>query len=165
MWYTAQYAKTNIPTEETEAQTRPWLPAANEDGKRQAGFEAASPNRPETVDCLTGYSMLPRQNRITRIEIPVILRQGKRIRCTAIDLVTAPTKGDARFACIVPSGVDKRAAVRNRVKRVLRETVRLLLPNIRLPKDVVIIARTKLPNDVAKDRMIVWNALSKADML
>lgn len=48
----------------------------------------------------------------------------------------------ARFAFIVPTKVDKRATVRNRIKRLLREQVRKFMPQLPIGRDVVIIART-----------------------
>ena len=109
--------------------------------------------------------MLPRHNRISKTEIPELLRHGKRIRCGIIDLVTAPTHGDSQFAFIVSSSVDKRATVRNRVKRVLRESVRLLLPSVRSGKRAVFIARAKLPREAIMNQGVVRDALAEANML
>jgi len=109
--------------------------------------------------------MLPRHNRISKAEIPELLRHGKRVRCGIIDLVAAPAHGVSQFAFIVSSGVDKRATVRNRMKRVLRESVRLLLPSVRSKKQVVFIARAKLPREAMKNQALVRDALAKAEML
>lgn len=49
----------------------------------------------------------------------------------------------SRFGFVVSKNIDKRATARNRIKRVLRERVRTLLPNLPTGKDVIIIARTK----------------------
>lgn len=49
----------------------------------------------------------------------------------------------SRFAFVVPTSIDKRATTRNRIKRILRERVRTLLPKLPLGRDIVIIARTK----------------------
>ena len=48
-----------------------------------------------------------------------------------------------RFAFVVSTQVDKRATKRNRIKRLMREAARHLLPQIRGSIDAILIARSK----------------------
>lgn len=51
---------------------------------------------------------------------------------------------DSRFAFIVSTKTDKRATVRNRVKRLLSESVRNILQQIKRPVDGVVIAKREM---------------------
>jgi ribonuclease P protein component len=86
--------------------------------------------------------MLPSPNRLPPFRIPVVMRFGK--RAAAGELILVVQKGEAdvsRFACIVPAKTDKRATARNRMKRLITESIRHLLPRFRDPIDCVVIAR------------------------
>jgi ribonuclease P protein component len=52
--------------------------------------------------------------------------------------------GNARFAFIVSTKIDKRATVRNRIKRLMSEAVRLSMDSIKPGIDCVVIARREL---------------------
>ncbi|MBU1326550.1 ribonuclease P protein component [Patescibacteria group bacterium] len=47
----------------------------------------------------------------------------------------------SRFAVVVSTKIDKRATVRNRIKRLIRESVRLLMPEITRGVDCVLCAQ------------------------
>jgi ribonuclease P protein component len=51
-----------------------------------------------------------------------------------------------RFGFIVPNTVDKRSTVRNRIKRQMREIVRLKMNELRPGNDVLIIAKPGVKN-------------------
>src|SRR6185436_10794681 len=87
----------------------------------------------------------PRRNRLARsLELQTVIREGKRIRTTHLDVrVLASPLGFPRVGIVVPR--HKHSIVdRNRLKRRLRELVRtLLLPPLRHrpPLDVAIRTR------------------------
>lgn len=56
-------------------------------------------------------------------------------------VVSKPLRGVSRLGVIVSKRVDKRAVVRNRIKRYFREIFRLERENLIGPLDVVLIAR------------------------
>ena len=72
------------------------------------------------------------------------MRNGRRLTSPQLTLMYRNnTLGLPRFAFVVPMQVDKRAVGRNRIKRLLRETVRGVLPQLS-GIDGVIIARRGL---------------------
>lgn len=88
--------------------------------------------------------MLPKEYRIPSPEIKQVMRHGVRAIKGAVQIISAKNNLEiSRFAFIVPTKIDKRATVRNRMKRFLRERVRVLLPGLPTGRDVVIIARKK----------------------
>lgn len=90
--------------------------------------------------------MLPKENRLPSPLIKTVMRRGKRIATDGLQFIfiqnTIPI---SRFAFIVPKSVDKRAVVRNRIRRVVREAVRLALPAIAPGWDGVFLIRKGLP--------------------
>lgn len=103
--------------------------------------------------------MLSSHNRLLSSDISPILRTGMRVRGEFFDLIyqnrqpllhvvtesRTPLAGP-RFAIIVSSKVDKRATKRNRMKRLVREAVRKLLPSIREEIGGVFVVRRRLPD-------------------
>jgi ribonuclease P protein component len=87
--------------------------------------------------------MLPKLHRLPSVEINNLTRYGKRV--SSVLGLFLYKKSDApvsRFAFVVSKKVDKRAVVRNRLKRIVSESVRYLLPAIKQPIDGVFLVRT-----------------------
>jgi ribonuclease P protein component len=82
--------------------------------------------------------MLPAANRLPKEEIPSLLRHGTRVRSDIIELVYKKTISTPRFAFIVSTKIDKRATARNRMRRVMSESVRHLLVKPGLPDGIFI---------------------------
>ncbi len=62
------------------------------------------------------------------------------------------SRGDtavSRFGFIVPAKAFSKAVARNRIKRVLSETIRKRLKNINYPRDVVIMIKKGKEKDIA----------------
>lgn len=88
--------------------------------------------------------MLPKINRLPSPEIRILMRRGKRTSNNLLELITNTNQlRSSRFAFIVSRSIDKRATKRNRVKRLLRQAVANLLPQIRVNLDVIVVARSK----------------------
>jgi ribonuclease P protein component len=88
--------------------------------------------------------MLPRSSRVPAFEIARLMKHGRRLVGPGITLLYAK-KGDdssalSRFAFIISTKVDKRATVRNRVHRLLSESVRLQMHMLPFSLDGVVIA-------------------------
>ena len=95
--------------------------------------------------------MLPKAYRLPSSDISRVMRSGKRIVGSGITLIFhTPTASKAsvqsmsRFSFIVSKNVDKRATVRNRIKRVLAESVRHILPDMSRPVDAVVVGSKQL---------------------
>lgn len=67
------------------------------------------------------------------------MRRGRRIEHSPFFAHILENKGDfSRLAVVVPKSVDKRAVVRNRIRRLVREVMRRILPKIKNPANIVI---------------------------
>ena len=84
--------------------------------------------------------MLSRVNRLPKEEMPRVFRGGFHVRGDAIELVYRKTKEPSRFAFIVSSKTEKRAAARNRMRRLMSESVRHVV-NMSQPLDGIFIAK------------------------
>ncbi len=98
--------------------------------------------------------MLPPENRIKKKnDFSVILEKGETVHSEL--MVVKFLKNDfekTRFGFIVSRKVSPRAVSRNRVRRILREQIRLRLPEIKKGLDVVIIAKKAI---VGKTSLVV----------
>lgn len=96
-------------------------------------------------------NMFPKSNRLPASEIRSVLRSNNRVSVKEFQLsFTKNTLGVSRFAVIVSNKIDKRATARNRIKRLVRESVRHLLPMVQPGWDSVIIARTQTDEEKQK---------------
>lgn len=107
--------------------------------------------------------MLPKSNRLPSSDIRTVMRRGKRIANAYMQCVFLPNRGNApRFAFVVSTQVDKRATKRNRIKRLMREAVHRLLPQIRGSIDAILIARSTREAEIKNS---VGELLHKAELL
>lgn len=95
--------------------------------------------------------MLPHSHRLPASEIPRVMKFGKRLSAQGITLAytkerqeTINNKQLPRFSFIVSTKVNKRAVVRNRMRRILSESVRHLMNRIALDIDGVFIGSRQL---------------------
>ncbi|HCM82917.1 MAG: Ribonuclease P protein component [Candidatus Gottesmanbacteria bacterium GW2011_GWB1_44_11c] len=86
--------------------------------------------------------MFPKPNRLPSEAFTRVFRTGKRIHGEIFGVIAAPNSQPlSRFAVWVGVKIDKRATKRNRMKRLVREAVRHLLPTIKPGFDCIIIAK------------------------
>jgi len=84
----------------------------------------------------------PRSARVrTRAEYAVVFDQSRRCSEPLMTLHWHKHEGPARLGMAVSRKVDRRAVVRNRIKRVLRDAFRHLLPEL-ASGDYVVVARS-----------------------
>ena len=86
--------------------------------------------------------MLSKPHRLPASDIPFVMKTGRRVVGKGITFIYTP--GAGRFCFIVSTKVDKRATVRNRVRRLMSESVRHLLPTLSSPMDAIFIASKRL---------------------
>lgn len=94
--------------------------------------------------------MLKKENRLTKKkEIELVFKEGKSSfdKITGVKALASENKTN-RFAVVISNKVSKKAVVRNRKKRQLREIVRLNLPKLKLGFDFFILG---LPGIVEAD--------------
>ncbi len=95
--------------------------------------------------------MLPKENRLTDdYDFRRVKRLGKSYHCPLFKLSVAlrKTAGQSRFGFVISKKIDKRAVVRNTIKRLLREVVRERLEKIPDGFDFVFVVR---PSIVSKN--------------
>jgi ribonuclease P protein component len=125
--------------------------------------------------------MLSQPHRLPSLDIPHVLRFGKRVVRADVQLIYAqsdsgnldPAKGEtdvrksaSRFAFIVSTKVDKRATHRNRIRRLLSESVRLRMDSIKPGVDGVFVAKKGLGDIGIKDaEKIIVELFFKAKLL
>lgn len=81
-------------------------------------------------------------NRLPSTETRGVLRTGNHLSLPELQLVyRKKINPHSRFTVVVSLKIDKRAVVRNRLKRLVRESVRHLLPTLRYTIDGVVIVR------------------------
>lgn len=96
--------------------------------------------------------MFPKHNRLPASEIRSVLRSKNRISNKEFQLVFQRNNLPvSRFAVIVSNTIDKRATARNRIKRLIRESIRHLIPRITAPIDCVILVRSKIDDKKQKE--------------
>ncbi len=86
--------------------------------------------------------MLPKPYRLPAPGIRNVLLSTLRVADRTTQLIyVRNSRAVSRFAIIASAKADKRAAGRNRIKRLVRESIRLLLPRLTPGWDTVIVAR------------------------
>ena len=98
--------------------------------------------------------MLQKINRLQKSkEIEWVLSQGKGFKEDSLALKTAKNNLNySRFAFLVSKKVSLKASLRNKIKRGLRERVRLSLEKIRIGADNVIVAIPGVEKEDSKTR-------------
>lgn len=90
--------------------------------------------------------MLSKNNRLRHTkDIESVFKNGKTIAGKLIFLKFL--KNDlniARFGFIVSTKISKKAVIRNKIKRQLREIVRKNLANLKLDLDIIIVAKPEI---------------------
>jgi ribonuclease P protein component len=84
--------------------------------------------------------MLSSVHRLPKEEISEVLLRGIHVRSEFIELIYKKTTTFSRFSFIVSTKIDKRAVSRNRMRRVMSESVRHVLAKIP-PMDGICIAK------------------------
>lgn len=83
-----------------------------------------------------------------------VYRNGRTIRNPKISLTTAKnTRGKQRFAVVVSKKVLKSAVGRNRIRRRVYETIRILLPTIQPSTDYIFTIYTKEIKDIPQPEL------------
>ncbi len=107
------------------------------------------------------FNMLSFKNRVKkRKDFEKILKGGKLINSEIATVKFFKNNLDqARFGFIVSRKVSLRAVKRNRVKRILREQIRLLLPRFKENLDIIIIARKEIVEKNSKEIGFILESL------
>ncbi len=86
--------------------------------------------------------MFSKPNRLPSSEIKSVLRSRTRVSSRELQLIFQKNNLPAsRFAVIVSKTIDKRSTARNRIKRLIRESIRHVLPKVTPGWDGVVMAK------------------------
>jgi len=87
--------------------------------------------------------MLPKANRLKQDrDFKVLLQAGRRLNSQGLTVRWVTTRQPvSRFAFVVANHVAKRAVVRNKLKRRLREIIRSFLPHLTGSYDILLAAK------------------------
>jgi len=92
--------------------------------------------------------MLAKENRLPSSVIRDVLKNGYKVREETMSLIYKKNILKlSRIGFTVPTFVDKYSTVRNRIKRVLRHSVRSLMHDIKPGWDMIFIVRRKIINE------------------
>lgn len=112
--------------------------------------------------------MLPSQNKLPlSSELERIQKEGKVFQGRLFGLIVSPREkgSSSRFAFIVSTKVAKKANVRNRAKRLLREATRKNLELVKKPIDGIFLAKKSLAGktyaEVEEDVVRIFNKVSR----
>lgn len=87
-------------------------------------------------------TMLSKKNRLPRQAFNQVFQKGTRLQHPLFQLILlANNLPNSRFACVVSTKIDKHAVVRNRMKRLIHESIHHLVPDINSHIDAVIIVK------------------------
>mgnify|MGYP001562365196 CR=1 FL=1 len=118
--------------------------------------------------------MLPRTNRLPAPHISRVMKYGKRVVGNGVTLIyriknkelRIKEREEKRFVFIVSTKVDKRATVRNRMRRLMSESVRHVLPGMTINVDGVMIgSRGLIDCTQAEVEIIVQDLFQRAKLL
>jgi len=111
--------------------------------------------------------MLPFKNRLKKRKgFEAVFEKGEGFRQDLLFLkIFENNKEDSRFAFSVGKKVAKKAIIRNRIKRQLREAVRLILPEVKTGIDGVLVALPGFKeDDFIKIRETINHLFKKAEL-
>lgn len=76
--------------------------------------------------------MLPKENRLDKRKFRLVLGHGRMIQAPDFGLIGLRVKNDTapQVGIIVSTKISRSAVVRNRVKRTLREALRVIIPSV-----------------------------------
>jgi len=100
--------------------------------------------------------MLPRKHRLSRgLDIRAVLQRGQTIksRYATVSFLPRPGAENSRAACIVSKRVHGSAVRRHHYQRLLRTSLRQLLPRLPRPYDIVVTATPRM-NQVRHPRQL-----------
>ena len=159
--------ETNLPTERPSPKAATRVPSANGLARRSRDPQAASRERTQAPLSLR-RPPVQRRNRLSRSrDFDTVYRRGQSASTRYLVLHWFPRDEDLdgvpRVGLAVPRSVGS-AVVRNRVKRLLREAWRELLPTVPGGHDYVLAARAGIAEPV-EARGLEWLAAEIADVL
>lgn len=112
--------------------------------------------------------MLPKENRLKGAKsFDKVKSEGKVIQSKnfGLAMLNRKDKGPARFGIIVSTKISKKAVLRNKIKRVIRESLRGMLEKIKPGFDIVFLVKKKI-KDEDSDRIEeeILSAFKKGDL-
>lgn len=130
----------NLSTVKEKEEPRARIPYAFPHDERQ---ERTAPAQGQGPEAAYGITPMKRINRLGRgRELGALLRYGRRISSPLFQLLVRPSGfTHPRFVFIAARAVDKRAVVRNRLRRRVREYLRKNIKELHPGRDIAVIIK------------------------
>ncbi len=105
--------------------------------------------------------MLPPKYRLTFREFLQNKQRSKKLTLPYFDLFIKPARTqNSRFLVITPKSIDKRSVVRHRIKRIITEAIKKILPKIKNNTEVMIKAKKAINKNDKKNNFALDSYLS-----
>ena len=140
---TTWYAKKNLSTKKEKKSQMPRLFKAHENKSRQRCFKEETHEREKAFNSLV---MLAKQFRLTKNkDFERVAKMGRAVYGKTIALKWIKNNlPQSRFGIVVSLKIDKRATVRNKIKRRIRAIIRENLQNIKIGYDYLILTKPEI---------------------
>lgn len=109
--------------------------------------------------------MLSSLNRLPKQSIADVVRLGTPVVGEGVVLRYKKTSNPPRFAVVISTKIDKRATQRNRMRRIVSESVRHVLPRITGADGVFMVRKNIAALSQKEAEKLVVEALNKAKLL
>lgn len=159
----------NVPTQCDQKKKNPWIQSANGNQKRPSSVKQTSCKRQKAINCIDNFVKVTfsREHRIiTKKEFKHIFDDASKISQKHLFILYKPNQlPSARLGLSIGKRIAKSAVVRNRIKRIIRESFRAHRMNLK-KVDIVVIARQpcdKLSNQNLREGIDkLWEKLGNA---
>ena len=85
--------------------------------------------------------MLPKTKRLSTAEVSKIMEKGKVHHSSLFSVRTLEMQGPSRMSAIVPNKISKLATKRNKLRRQIYETIRVIYPSIKSNTLIIVLAK------------------------
>lgn len=144
------YVEANVSTEQPAPRENAWVPRENGNESRQTGLKAPARQRPSSSDSFTLLRPFMTEYLRGSRDFQKVYRNGKRYDGTLMTAFVLPNKlSQNRFGITASRKAVGNAVLRNRARRLLRETFRLKkssLSDLQERYDWVVNAKRRLPS-------------------
>lgn len=144
-------AEKNLPTQTQETHSHPRVSQSNANPSRAQNPKTETVTKKKEINPgRIGFAVVLSYNhRLPARTIPQLLQAGRKLSTPHLQLFVdkQTTPAPSQLAIVVPVRIDKRAVIRNKLKRKLREAIRETETRLVLGKRAVLLVNKKVDGD------------------